>query len=236
MTRITRSQKVLIAEDSTALTSQASSLDVTSSQPQALADLPKGHNTMPAVEEDNFNIDASLKSLKAAYRTAIGAGRKNKKGKNKKKDREETQSSETDQATETVTTLEEEKVVKQLDGTLARKELLVDEEILTAASDSNDADSPHLKDNENESSVPRTTQQQNTQPGQSTLTFVKEKLSNSRHDYILSILASRLWYHFLLCTVQIALNWWYYGLLLTHVGPQSMRTRYLIRLPQSNPR
>ncbi|KAH8590239.1 hypothetical protein B0O99DRAFT_691680 [Bisporella sp. PMI_857] len=86
MARVTRSQKILVAEDNPALVSQKceASLPTTT----ALAEIPGASNTMPPIEEDTFNIDASLKTLKAAYRSAIG-GKKNKKGKNRKQDIED---------------------------------------------------------------------------------------------------------------------------------------------------
>ncbi|KAG9243824.1 hypothetical protein BJ878DRAFT_508936 [Calycina marina] len=86
MARVTRSQKVNIAEDSTSSAPAFSPIVHSPAPPQALANVTNtSNNSMPPspMGDEGFNIDASMRSLKAAYRTAIGGGRKNKKTKNK---------------------------------------------------------------------------------------------------------------------------------------------------------
>lgn len=85
MARVTRSKKIDIAEDQSALAIQTPLPETPAKN--ALAELPKESNIMPSVEEDEVNTE--LKGLKAAYRTAIGLGKKNKKGKGKKKNNQE---------------------------------------------------------------------------------------------------------------------------------------------------
>ena len=151
---------------------------------------------MPAIEEDSFNIDASLKNLKAAYRTAIGGGRKNKKGKNKKKE-EADESQAVDlapgNATEAATLAEKSLNREQSEGSIVREPLHVEERVLIPPTDPNVNDTPELKENEDKCHVSHTTKNQSTQQGQSTLTYVTRKaLSESRHDYLLSLFADRL--------------------------------------------
>jgi hypothetical protein len=87
MPRATRSKKIVIVEDDTAIASQVP-LPATPRQTRpALAEI--SHNP----EEETMTVEeaemaAQLKSLKAAYKTAIG-GKKNKKGKAKKKVKEQ---------------------------------------------------------------------------------------------------------------------------------------------------
>jgi hypothetical protein len=83
MARVTRSKKIDIAEDQTALAIQTPLPDTPVKQAAALAELPKGSNKMPSMDEDT-GIATELKGLKAAYRNAIGVGKKGRKGKNKK--------------------------------------------------------------------------------------------------------------------------------------------------------
>jgi hypothetical protein len=80
MARATRSKKVEIAEDSTALTPGVQTLPLpdTHLQIQPLDDV--AGNTMA-----DASVETQLKELKAAFRVAIGEPKKNKKGKNKKK-------------------------------------------------------------------------------------------------------------------------------------------------------
>ena len=96
MARVTRSKKIDIAEDQTALAIQTPLPDTPVKQPAALAELSKGSNKMPSMDEDT-GVATELKGLKAAYRNAIGAGKKGRKGKNKKKGKQEslTESEET---------------------------------------------------------------------------------------------------------------------------------------------
>jgi len=81
MVRVTRSKKIEIAEDLTALASQMP-LPETPQQAQPLAALPIVSNEMPTMEDPS--VEQELKGLKAAYRFAIGGGKKPKKNKNKK--------------------------------------------------------------------------------------------------------------------------------------------------------
>jgi hypothetical protein len=80
MARVTRSKKIAIAEDNTALASQVALPNTPAKSP--LADISNEHNTIPSMEEEN--VEAELKVLKAAYRVAIGV-KKGKKSKGKKK-------------------------------------------------------------------------------------------------------------------------------------------------------
>jgi len=130
---------------------------------------------MPVIEEDNFNIDASLKSLKAAYRSAIGSGRKNKKGKNnKKKDKEEAQAPDLsqalgqtqDQEQETVAAPDEQKVVLQPDEPHVHREIVVEEQISTTPTDQKVNDAPEIEQSQNEHKVSGTTPSQSAHPGQ----------------------------------------------------------------------
>jgi hypothetical protein len=82
MARVTRSKKVEIAEDNTALTLEVQNfpLPLIDSEIQPFADVTG--NTMP---DDQIPVEVQMKDLKAAYREAIGITKKNKKGKSKKK-------------------------------------------------------------------------------------------------------------------------------------------------------
>jgi len=155
---------------------------------------------MPAVEEDNFNIDASLKSLKAAYRTAIGGGRKNKKGRNKKKDKEEAQfpdegpagDNAQGKATE-VDTSDEQKDGVQPAGLVSNRESQIAEEIVTSPTDPDTDNERNINMNENESPASHITQQQNAQEDQATLAdVIGEEWSDSLQNYILSLSAGEL--------------------------------------------
>jgi len=85
MSRVTRSKKIDIAEDHTALAIQAPLPDALATQ--SLADLPAGSNNMPSIEEDV--LDADIRGLKAAYKRVLGVGgKKPRKGKNKKTDKQ----------------------------------------------------------------------------------------------------------------------------------------------------
>lgn len=84
MARFTRSRKIDIAEDSTTLAAIQTPLPDTPKQ-LPLSDISSdiGVNNMPT---EGTSVPSQLKQLKAAYRNAIGTGKKTKKGKNKKKD------------------------------------------------------------------------------------------------------------------------------------------------------
>lgn len=83
MARVTRSKKIAIAEDNTA------SPFSHSQEEDPLIELPQENNTMPSIEDET--VDAELKSLKAAYRKAIGVAKKGKRTRGKKKAQEEVQ-------------------------------------------------------------------------------------------------------------------------------------------------
>lgn len=87
MARVTRSKKIDIAEDQTAFAIQTPSPQTPFNQP--LAELSKENNAMPSMEEENDNLEVELKGLKAAYRAALGVGKKAKKLKGKKRNKQE---------------------------------------------------------------------------------------------------------------------------------------------------
>jgi hypothetical protein len=82
MPRATRSKKIVIAEDDTAIASQVPLPDTPRKERPALAEIAVNpeEETMTVEEAE---MAAQLKDLKAAYKTAIGV-KKNKKGKAKK--------------------------------------------------------------------------------------------------------------------------------------------------------
>ena len=84
MARVTRSRKIDIAEDHTALSIQTPLLENPTHQFTALSELSMGRNNL-STQEDEM-VDTQVKGLKAAYRNALGVGKKGpKKGKSKKK-------------------------------------------------------------------------------------------------------------------------------------------------------
>jgi hypothetical protein len=90
MARVTRSRKIDIAEDHTALSIQTPLLENPAHQSTALSELSIGRNNL-STQEDEM-VDSQVKDLKAAYRNALGVGKKGaKKGKNKKKGKQGSQ-------------------------------------------------------------------------------------------------------------------------------------------------
>jgi len=89
MARVTRSRKIDIAEDHTALASQIPLPETPAKQPTVLVEksIPIGANTMPSMEDSA--VATELDHLKAAYRNAIGTGKKGRKGKNRKRGKQE---------------------------------------------------------------------------------------------------------------------------------------------------
>ncbi|PMD44909.1 hypothetical protein L207DRAFT_242608 [Hyaloscypha variabilis F] len=90
MARVTRSKKIEIAEDHTAIAIQTPLPATPQKHPEALAEI---HNTMGAANlamDDNV-VAKELKSLKAAYRNAIGAGKRGKKPKGRKNLKQDSQ-------------------------------------------------------------------------------------------------------------------------------------------------
>lgn len=85
MARVTRSKKIEIQEDNTAIAIQTPLPETSAKAP--FAELPKESNTMPSMEEDAGNMDMELKGLKAAYRAALGVGKKGKKLKIKRQNK-----------------------------------------------------------------------------------------------------------------------------------------------------
>lgn len=82
MPRATRSKKIVIAEDDTAIASQVPLPDTPRRERPALAEITVNPEEETMTMED-AEMAAQLKGLKAAYKTAIGV-KKNKKGKAKK--------------------------------------------------------------------------------------------------------------------------------------------------------
>jgi hypothetical protein len=79
MARVTRSKKVQVAEDQTAAAAQIQLPETPQPPKQPLAALPIANNAMPSIEDSG--VEQELKGLKAAYRFAIGGGRKSKRNK-----------------------------------------------------------------------------------------------------------------------------------------------------------
>ncbi|CAG8981159.1 hypothetical protein HYALB_00005874 [Hymenoscyphus albidus] len=84
MARVTRSRKIEIAEDPISIALETP-LPNTPAGQLPLNDISSdiGENNMPT---EDTSVPSQLRQLKAAYRNAIGAGKKGKKSKNKKKD------------------------------------------------------------------------------------------------------------------------------------------------------
>ncbi|PMD66164.1 uncharacterized protein K444DRAFT_165027 [Hyaloscypha bicolor E] len=90
MARVTRSKKIEIAEDRTAIAIQTPLPDIPKKQPEALTEI---HNTMGAANlatDDNV-VAKELKNLKAAYRSALGGGKRGKKPKGRKNNKQDSQ-------------------------------------------------------------------------------------------------------------------------------------------------
>lgn len=83
MARVTRSKKIEVAEDHTALASQTPLPDTPAKQAEPLVEIhgSRGMNTAQMTESA---IASEVKGLKAAYKVAIGIGKKGKKNKSKK--------------------------------------------------------------------------------------------------------------------------------------------------------
>lgn len=90
MARVTRSKKIEISEDNTAIAIQTPLPNTPQKRPEALAEI---HNTMGTANlaMDDNAVAKELKNLKAAYRNAIGGGKKGKKLKGRKKDKQDSQ-------------------------------------------------------------------------------------------------------------------------------------------------
>ncbi|KAI9738480.1 MAG: hypothetical protein M1818_005377 [Claussenomyces sp. TS43310] len=87
MVRLTRSQKIIVAEDYD--NQMATQLPLPASPPQTRAPLVEvANNYEEAMAVDEYEMEQRLKDLKAAYKTALG-GKKNKKGKGRQKGRKE---------------------------------------------------------------------------------------------------------------------------------------------------
>ncbi|CZR53045.1 uncharacterized protein PAC_02923 [Phialocephala subalpina] len=92
MARVTRSKKIEIAEDNTALAIQTPLPDTPAKQAEALVEIhnPMGTNKM-SLDDDN-SIASEVKGLKAAYKAAIGVAKRGKKNKAKSKGKQTSQS------------------------------------------------------------------------------------------------------------------------------------------------
>jgi hypothetical protein len=122
MARVTRSKKIEIAEDNTALAIQTPLPQTLAKKP--LAELPKETNKMPSMED---SVDAELKGLKAAYRTAIG-GKKGKKSKSKKKAKQLVQETSQTDDTSTQPIIDDGDNLSAVQTTNKGGEVVVDEE------------------------------------------------------------------------------------------------------------
>jgi hypothetical protein len=90
MARVTRSKKIEIVEDHTAIAIQTPLPDIPKKQPEALTEI---QNTMGAANlatDDNV-VAKELKNLKAAYRSALGGGKRGKKPKGRKNNKQDSQ-------------------------------------------------------------------------------------------------------------------------------------------------
>ena len=104
MARVTRSKKIIIAEDQIGLEIQTPLPDTLVKQPAALTELVQGFNNIPAMDEET-GIATELKGLKAAYRNAIGTGKRARKGKSKKKDKQDSSAESEESAQREVSNL-----------------------------------------------------------------------------------------------------------------------------------
>jgi hypothetical protein len=94
MARVTRSKKIEVAEDHTALASQTPLPDTPAKQTEPLVEIhgSRGMNKASMAEDP---IASEVKGLKAAYKVAIGITKKGKKSKSKKGKQHITQSEDT---------------------------------------------------------------------------------------------------------------------------------------------
>jgi hypothetical protein len=86
MARVTRSQKIIIAEDDTAIASQIALPATPSTSRPPLSQIHNKYEETMTVED--LELETELKGLKAAYKTALGV-KKTKKGKNQKRGRKD---------------------------------------------------------------------------------------------------------------------------------------------------
>jgi hypothetical protein len=84
MARVTRSKKIDIAEDNTALAIRTSLPDAPGNQLQTLVEIHNPMGTFP-IETEDERIASEIKGLKAAYKVAIGAAKRVKKSSKGKK-------------------------------------------------------------------------------------------------------------------------------------------------------
>jgi hypothetical protein len=90
MARVTRSKKIYIAEDHTAIAIQTPLPDTPAKQPAALSEIQNTMGSTNLAMDDNV-VATELKGLKAAYRNALSGGKKGKKTKGRKKGKQESQ-------------------------------------------------------------------------------------------------------------------------------------------------
>ncbi|RDL39148.1 uncharacterized protein BP5553_03488 [Venustampulla echinocandica] len=90
MARVTRSRKINIAEDNTAIATQEPLLDI-SAKGQPLTELTNHEGGADTMTVEGSSIPAQLKQLKAAYRDAISSGKRIRKPRNKRTGHQEEQ-------------------------------------------------------------------------------------------------------------------------------------------------
>jgi hypothetical protein len=90
MARVTRSKKIEISEDNTAIAIQTPLPNTPQKRPEVLAEIQNTMGTANLAMDDNA-VAKELKNLKAAYRNAIGGGKKGKKLKGRKKVKQDSQ-------------------------------------------------------------------------------------------------------------------------------------------------
>jgi hypothetical protein len=90
MARVTRSKKIEISEDNTAIAIQTPLPNTPQKRPEVLAEIQNTMGTANLAMDDNA-VAKELKNLKAAYRNAIGGGKRGKKLKGRKKDKQDSQ-------------------------------------------------------------------------------------------------------------------------------------------------
>lgn len=95
MARMTRSKKIEIAEDNTALAIQTPLPDTPAKQTEALAEIHNPMGTNKLSMDDDSSIASEVKGLKAAYKAAIGVAKRGKKNKTKAKGKQTSQSDDT---------------------------------------------------------------------------------------------------------------------------------------------
>lgn len=89
MSRVTRSKKIIIAEDDTQIATQIPLPDTPGGPRKTLGEIYNPEQATEIMTIEDVEIASQLKGLKAAYKTALGVKKKSKGKKNKKVKQEE---------------------------------------------------------------------------------------------------------------------------------------------------